>query len=206
MTLSWRSVAWVVITLLVGQCAVAEWRLSDAQAEAARLDGMLTELRKDTQDAEYRAGAASHRADELQAVADQAARASDSIAAEASRIRAAARQAANDAEARLRTTLDSLNASTGSLDVLIAAHEHEVAALVSENEGLQIEVVKVRFYAESVVAVLEAERGVTAALRAENEALRRQVGAMNRKPSIASRLLATVGPAAVGYVAGSLMR
>lgn len=206
MTLSWRSVAWVVVTLLVGQCAVAEWRLSDAQAETARLDGMLTELRKDAQDAEYRADAASHRAAELQAVADQAARASDSIAAEASRIRAAAREAANDAEARLRTTLDSLNASTSSLDILVAAHEHEVEALVAANQNLTAEVVKVRSYAESVVLALEAERGVAAALRAENRTLRRQVGAMNRKPSIASRLLATVGPAAVGYVAGSLIR
>jgi len=52
----------------------------------------------------------------------------ETITLNAHLIASAARQRATAAEARLRTTLDSLGASTAALDTLVAAHADEIAA------------------------------------------------------------------------------
>lgn len=199
------SIAWMLVVGLAAMLVASNTQRSRAEDEAMRERGRVVELTRQREIAEAEASTARAYATAMGDSAEIARQYADSVARDADRKRAAARQAATDAEARVRATLDSLGASTGDVDVLVAAHEAEIAALTSKVSALTFTNARLTTYAESLAAALEAETAVSAGLRLERDSYARQAEAWRRsRPGWLDRTAKIGGAVAVGYAVGRL--
>jgi hypothetical protein len=205
-----KLVPWGLVLLVVAGLAWEGNALRGAREQAVREQGRVVELQRLRELAEQDASDARRIAMALGDTAEMV-RQEGAEARQAAELRAArARQDARTAEGRLRTTLDSLGASTGALGGLLVAHSVEIAAKDTVIQAQGRELVAVRSYAESMAVALAKADARSVALEAERDSYRRQAEAWQRaaSPPLLLRLGKELGRAALwggaGYLSGKL--
>ena len=157
-----RPVVWLLALALIAAVYVADQRGASERAALVERGELLRQLaiaEGDAATARLVATAYGDTAVILRARADSVARVASVRVTEA-------RRTAEEAEGRVRATLDSLGASTAALDSLVTAHAEEVDAIRDELGAVTAERDGLRTYAEQMAVALSAAEAETAAARA----------------------------------------
>jgi len=199
-----------VVLCLLGLAGSFGMRWQGAREDAIREQGRAVELVRLRELAESDAANARRIAMALGDTAEMVRQDAERVRRQAQQEASRARQDARSAEGRLRTTLDSLGASTGALESLLLAHSDEMAAKDTEIQAIGRELVAVRSYAEAIVEALAKADERSKALELERDSYRRQAEAWQKaaNPSMFKQLGKELGRAVVygggGYLAGKI--